>query len=119
MELVVDLSTGGVMLRAQEDLQRFSVHALPLRPGDGPAQGALGALAAALSVHALGTVGPDGDVSVPTAALRRLALEAAGQAGASLDPEWDTEFSGMVEYAATRGWTSEDGSLRAHVEWGG
>jgi hypothetical protein len=23
----------------------------------------------------------------------------------------------MLRYAATRGWTSEDGALRAHVEW--
>ncbi len=118
MELVVDLSTGGVMLRARDDLQRFSVQALPLRPGDGPAEGALGALAAALSVHDMGTVGPDGDVSVPTTALRRMAMDAAFEDGTPLDPDWETGFTGMVEYATTKGWTSEDGSLRAHVEWG-
>ena len=118
MELVVDLSTGGVVLRRHQDMGRFSVQALPLHPGDGPAEGALGALAAALSVHGVGTVGPDGDVLVPTAAVRRLALDAAHQHGGSLDPDWESEFSGMVDSAATKGWTSEDGSLRAHVEWG-
>jgi hypothetical protein len=119
MELVVDLSTGGVMLREREDLQRFSVQAVPEHPGDGPAEGALGALAAALSVHAVGTVGPDGDVLVPTAALRRLAVDAAREDGTSLAPDWETEFVGMVDYAASKGWTAEDGSLRAHVEWEG
>jgi hypothetical protein len=118
MEVVVDLSTGGVMLREREDMRRFSVQALPLHPGDGPAEGALGALAAALSVHAVGTVGPDGDVLVPTAAVRRLAADAAREDGASLDSAWEHEFNGMVTYAATKGWTSEDGSLRAHIEWG-
>jgi len=119
MELVVDLSTGGVVLRRHEDMERFSVQALPLHPGDGPAEGALGALAAALSVHGVGTVGPDGDVLVPTAAVRRLAVDAAHQHGGGLGPVWETGFCGMVDDAATKGWTSDDGSLRAHVEWGG
>ncbi len=44
MELVVDLSTGDVVLRQHEDLQRFSVQALLVGPEDGPAEGALGAL---------------------------------------------------------------------------
>jgi hypothetical protein len=118
MELVVDLSTGGVMLREREDMRRFSVQALPLHPGDGPDAGALGALAAALSVHHAGTVGPDGHVLVPTAAVHRLAADAARGDGTSLDPRWEQEFIGMVEYAATKGWTSDDGALRARVEWG-
>ena len=118
MEFVVDLSTGGVMLRQREDLQRFSVQAVPGHPGDGPAEGALGALAAALSVHSVGTVGPNGDVLVPTAVLRRLAVDAAREDGTSLDPSWETKFDGMVHYAATKGWTTEDGSLQAHVKWG-
>src|ERR1700676_2777767 len=117
MELVVDLSTGDVVLRRHEDMGRFSVQPLPLHPGDGPAEGALGALAAALSVHEVGTVGPDGDVLVPTAVVRRLAIDAAKEDGSSLTAGWETEFTGMVEYATAKGWTSEDGSFRAHVEW--
>ena len=118
MELVVDLGTGGVMLRGREDMQHFSVQAVPERPGDGPAAGALGALAAALSVHAAGTVGPEGDVLIPPDAVRRLAVDAAREDGTSLDPGWETKFIGMVDYAASKGWVDEDGSLRAHIEWG-
>lgn len=118
MELVVDLSTGGVMLREREDMERFSVQALPLHPGDGPADGALGALAAALSVHGAGTVGPEGDVLVPTAAVRRLASDAARQDGTDLESGWEHEFDGMVAFATSKGWTSDDGSLRAHIDWG-
>ena len=118
MELVVDLSTGGIVLREREDLHRFSVQAVPEHPGDGPGEGALCALAAALSVHAVGTVGPDGDVLVPTAVLHRLAGDAARADGTSLDPGWESDFDGMVHYAVTKGWTDGDGSLRAHVEWG-
>jgi hypothetical protein len=119
MELVVDLSTGRVLLRQRQDMQRFSVQAVSLRPGDGPDGGALGALAAALSLHDVGTVGPDGDVLVATAAVRRLAVDAAREDGTALASGWEAEFSGMVEYAATKGWVSDDGSLQAHVEWGG
>ena len=55
---------------------------------------------------------------VPTTALRRMAEDAARVEGTTLDPEWERKFGGMVEYAATKGWTSDDGALRAHVEWG-
>jgi len=51
--------------------------------------------------------------------VRRLAVDAAREKGSSLDPDWESEFSGMIRYAATKGWTSEDGALRAHVEWEG
>ena len=50
MELAVDLSTGDVVLRRHQALQRFSVQARLVHPGDGPAEGALGALSAALRV---------------------------------------------------------------------
>jgi len=115
MELVVDLSTGGVALLGREELQRFSVQAVAVRPGDG----ALDALAAALGDHDVGTIGPDGDVMVCVGALRRLAGAAAKADGVPLDADWESAFAGMVEYAASKGWTAEDGSLRAHVEWGG
>jgi hypothetical protein len=117
MELEIDLSTGGIALRGREDMQRFSVHALGEHPGDGPTDGGLGALAAALSVHDAGTVGPDGDVLVPPDVVHRLAVVAARQDGTSLAPEWESEFTDMVAHASTKGWTAEDGALRAHVEW--
>ena len=118
MELVVDLSTGLVVLRRPYDVKRFSVLALPQLPGDGDDNGALGALAAALSVNDVGTVDPEGDVFVPADALRRLAVDAANEEGGSLSPEWESDFSAMLGVAATNGWIAEDGSIRAHVEWG-
>jgi hypothetical protein len=110
VELVVDLSNGDVALRRREEMQRFSVRAVAVSPGGG----ALDALAAALGAHDVGTIGPDGDVMVPVDAVRRLAREDGG----SLDATWESAFTGMVDYAASKGWTGEDGSLRVHVEWG-
>jgi hypothetical protein len=114
MELVVDLSTGGVALRRREELQRFSVQVVAADPGGRP----LDALAAALGAHAAGTIGPDGDALVPVDALRRLAGDAADGDGGSIDSDWESAFAGMVDYAVSKGWTAEDGCLRAHVEWG-
>lgn len=33
------------------------------------------------------------------------------------DPEWQQGFAGLRAYADEHGYTGEDGSLRAHVEW--
>jgi hypothetical protein len=118
MEVVVELSTGTVVLADVDQLQGFAVRALPQHPGDGPADGALGALAAALSVHDVGTVQPDGDVLIPVDVVRRLAASAVAEQGRTLDKHWETGFAAMIEYAGTKGWLAEDGSLRAHVEWG-
>jgi hypothetical protein len=114
MELVIDLSTGGVALRRLQEMQRFSVQAVAVRPGPGSVE----VLAAALGAHDVGSMGPNGDVMVPVGALRRLAGDAADEEGVPLDAAWESAFAGMVEYAASKGWTAEDGSLRAHVEWG-
>ena len=119
MELVVDLSTAAVSLRDHNSMTRFAVLAIPEQPGDGERNGALGALAAALSVHDAGTVDPDGDVLVPgrshssgwparLPAARASRSARTGKAG----------FAAMLQYAATKGWLADDGSIRAHVEWG-
>jgi hypothetical protein len=118
MELVVDLSTAAVSLRDHDGMTRFAVLAIPEQPGDGDRNGALGALAAALSVHDAGTVDPDGDVLVPVIALERLAGEAASREGQGLGSDWGGRFAAMLQYAATKGWLADDGSIRAHVEWG-
>jgi hypothetical protein len=94
MHLVVDLSTGAVGLRDGDDMGRFSLQVLPGEPGDG-------------------------DVLVPADAVRRLAGEAAAAQGRSLGDQWESGFAGMLEYAAKKGWTTDDGSIRAHVEWEG
>jgi hypothetical protein len=117
MELVADLSTGGVVLRNRDDLERFSVQAL-LAPDDEPrGDGDLGALAAALSVHDAGTVDPTGHVSIPVAVVRRMAGDEAVSEGGSVGPEWESAFAAMLEQAAGQGWITEDGSIRAHIEW--
>ena len=103
MELVVDLSTGDVVLRqlrtcsgsrcrpCWSDPERRSRPWGPRRPGGGAAG------------QRAGTVGPDGDVLVPPAAVRRLAVDAAKEDGSSLDPDWEAGFAGMVAVRRHRG----------------
>lgn len=118
MELIVELSTGDVAVRDCDEMKHFSVRAVPDQPEDCADNGALGALAAALRVHDAGTVDRGGDVLVPVAAVRRLALGAAAEEGRTLGPDWDAGFSAMLEYAGRKGWITEDGAIRSHVEWG-
>jgi hypothetical protein len=117
MELVVDLSSGAVALRDGDEMGRFSLQVLRQEAADGGENGALGALAAALSVHDAGRVEPGGGVVIPPASVRRLAGEAASHGGGSLDETWDEGFAAMLEHAATAGWITDDGSIRVHVEW--
>ena len=42
-------------------------------------------------------------------------VELAGERGRAED--WQQSFSGLKDYAASHGWTADDGGLRAHVEW--
>jgi hypothetical protein len=118
MELVVELSTGRVVLADVDQMDRFAVRPVPPPPGqpvDGDRRQVLGS---ALHEHGAGEVEADGDVLVPTAVVRRLAAEAAalGQ-GRPLGPEWETAFGAMLDFAASRGWMSGD-AIRAHVDWG-
>ena len=116
MELVVDLSSGRVVLADVEDMKRFAVRPVPPPTGeplDGHRQEVLGS---ALHEHGAGQVEADGDVLVPAAAVRRLAAEAALGRGRPLGPEWEPAFAAMLDFAATRGWMSGD-SIRAHVDW--
>jgi hypothetical protein len=117
MELVVDLSSGAVALRDGDDMERFSLQVDRREASDGGENGALGALAAALSVHDAGSVQPDGGVLIPPDAVRRLAAEAAAQQRRPLGDEWEAGFTAMLEYAARAGWIAEDGAIRVHVEW--
>ena len=110
MDVVVDLRTGAVHLADAADLGHFAVQAVA--PPGGSGDGALGALAAALSLHQAGFVEPDGSVRVAPAAVRRLARDDDG-----LPEGWESGFASMLDQAATRGWVAEDGTIRAHVEW--
>ena len=51
-----------------------------------------------------------GHAWVDVDALRRLA-------GTVVDDAWETSLAGMVQYAASKGWTDEQGRLQAHCDW--
>jgi hypothetical protein len=73
-------------------------------------------------------VAPGADPEVETAAFARLgraegadhvfvAPDAVAElAGDAADPDWTAGFAGMTGYAASKGWTDDDGRVRAHVE---
>ena len=42
--------------------------------------------------------------------LRRLA-------GRAVDEAWEASLTGMVQFAESKGWTDEQGRLRAHCDW--
>ena len=105
MIIEIDLTgeTAVIGLAEPEDCKRFHVAA---RGGD-PA-----ALEAALAVNAVGRLLPSGDAQIDTAAVRRMA-EGRVPGG------WDDDFSGMLAYAAGKGWLDDRGTaIQAHVEWG-
>ncbi len=118
VQVVVDLSSGSVSLGKRDEMERFSLLVLPAGPEDRADPGALGAVAAALSVHDAGTLDPDGNAFIPVAAVRRLAHAAARDQGA-LDDDWESRFIAMVERAAAQGWVTDEGAIRAHIEWSG
>jgi hypothetical protein len=52
----------------------------------------------------------DGHLMVPLDTVRRMAADRVG-------PGWSDDFAKMISYAASKGWTSEDGTrVRAHIE---
>jgi hypothetical protein len=60
----------------------------------------------------VGTVGGDGGAEIDVLTLKALAGPAAE------DPEWLSSFDGMVAFASSRGWLTEDArALKAHCEW--
>jgi hypothetical protein len=121
VELVVDLSTKEVTVAHRDDLGRFAVRAVMDRPptaGSRVRPGDLDGLAEAMAAHDVGEVGPDGDALVSSSGLRRLAGEAAARDGIPLGADWDTGFASMLDVASSKGWITDGGDVRAHVEWG-
>lgn len=51
-----------------------------------------------------------GHAWVTPAAVRALAGDAA-------DADWSSGFEAMVNYAVSKGWTDDQGRIRAHTEW--
>jgi hypothetical protein len=98
----IDLHSGGVTLRDPDDFTRFSA----LVEGDGDRS----RLEQVVRAAGLGRVSEDGDhVVVDPAGLRALA-------GPGADAGWDEGLSGMVAYAASKGWVEDDGGVLAHIE---
>jgi hypothetical protein len=109
MDVVVDLGTGEVTLVDADDLAHFAVQAIvPPATPDGDLDG----LAAVLAAHQVGHVDSDGSVRVDPVAVRRLAGSEA-----PVTEQWESGFRSMIEYAATKGWVADDGTIQAHVEW--
>ncbi|NAZ87825.1 hypothetical protein GTR00_17235 [Kineococcus sp. T90] len=104
MDVEVRHEEGGgarVAARGVEDLARLSATVA----ADAPADAVDGALRDAGAGHL--------DAGGEHAWLRLSWLRAQGPDA----PGWLEGFAGMVSYATSRGWTSEDGTLvRAHVE---
>ena len=91
-----------VELVEPEDVKAFSVRCAPDLTDE--------ELATSVDRAGLGDVLDSGHVMVSVAAVRRMA---DGRVG----PGWDDDLAGMLAYAASKGWTSADGSqVRAHVE---
>jgi hypothetical protein len=117
MRLVIDLSSGSVSLGEPDDMERFSVLALPAGPEDPGDVAALGAVAAALSVHDAGTVDPEGNAFIPIGAVRRLARMVGDDQGSPISADWEARFTAMVEQESAGGWITDEGTIRAHIEW--
>jgi len=85
-----------------QDVTAFSVRC----PADLDRDG----LAASVEKAELGEILDSGHVMVPVATIRRMAGDLVG-------PGWADDLAGMLAYAASKGWTSADGSrVRAHIE---
>jgi hypothetical protein len=100
--MIVVVGTDGVHVEAPEDLRRFHVQAPPGVDA-----------AAALAAVGFGRGAGDGgdDLLVSVAAVR---AAVSGQ----VDPNvWEPQFAAMLDYAGSKGWLSDDGTMiRAHVE---
>lgn len=67
-------------------------------------------LAAQVRDAGLGELLPDDHLMVPVDAVRRFATGHVG-------PTWEQDLTGMIAYAASKGWTDETGTrIRAHIE---
>ena len=98
--MIIDVTASGVSLR---DVRVFDDFHVELADGVD--------LAEALTVAGAGRPIGDGDIFVSTAWIRRVMSEREDD-----DEEWQTGFEGMLGYARSRGWITEDGDgFRAHV----
>ncbi len=110
--MVADLETLAVTLAEAEDTGHFALRVAGPPGASGGREVDVHRLADVLAAAGVGRLGPGGDAFIRPEAVR---FHAAGQVGAG----WEERFSAMVDYAASRGWTADDGWIQAHVEWPG
>ncbi|MHB8437834.1 MAG: hypothetical protein ACYDD4_01540 [Acidimicrobiales bacterium] len=97
----------GAWLDEPDDCTRFSVG----MPAPATAVGAPGT--DPLRVLGIGWTVDERTAYVTVSGVRRLAADAP------LRPDWAKRFGAMLDYAATKGWMSEDGmAIQAHIEQG-
>jgi hypothetical protein len=63
------------------------------------------------AIAGLGRLDADGYAWLDQREVKRLAGTRAE------DPQWSTDFEGLVEYARQHDWVAENGDLRAHCVW--
>jgi hypothetical protein len=100
--MIVELTAAGVRVREADDCTRLSVStALPADEVD-----------AALARSGAGTRSPGAsDLLLDVASLHQRARMSASAA------DWESRWTAMIGYAASRGWLTDDQSaVRAHVE---
>jgi len=110
VEIVVDLTTGIVVLADAEETDRFAL-AVSAPPSAGAGSSA-GDLARVLEATGVGRLDASGDAFIEPEAVR---FRAAGQVADG----WDERFTAMLDAARSRGWLGDDGAIQAHVEWPG
>jgi len=110
--MVADLETLTVTLAEAEDTGRFALRVVGPAGATGPQTHDVHRLGDVLVAAGVGRLGPEGDAFIRPDAVR---FHSAGQVGAG----WEERFVAMVDYAASRGWTADDGWIQAHVEWPG
>lgn len=106
MYVRVDASPGEeeISLEEADDCTRFHV-----APSEHASAGDVDRL---LRANHAGAMSGDGDALVSVAWVR-------GQAEDAVAPDWAARFQAMLDFARTKGWTSEDGQeIRAHLQWG-
>jgi len=112
MEVVVDLQGLTVTLAGAEDTERFAVRVAGPPGASGRHGPDVHRLVDVLAAAGAGRLNPGGDAFIRPDAVR---FHAAGQVGEG----WEERFTAMVDFAASKGWTAEDGWIQAHVEWPG
>lgn len=100
--MYVDLRSGVAAVHDAADLKSLSVRTA--NPAD-----------VVPGLHGLGEPAPDG--GHVWLHIERLKATAAATVAADQRDEWAADFDGMIAYARSKGWASDDGtSLRAHIE---